>query len=88
MSRQFQKTAAYSSYSFIPTSQSNTVPYCILQQSSTSTNVLQNGAKSLTLKRDTSLCIFAKASEDSFGFGSGRFIRYSGRGVKTVPFGD
>ena len=28
------------------------------------------------------------ASGDSFGFGSGRFLRYSGRGVKKTVFGD
>ena len=29
-----------------------------------------------------------KASRDSFGFGSGRFLRYSGSGFKKAVFGD
>ena len=30
----------------------------------------------------------SKASGDSFGFGSKRFLGYSGRGVKKAVFGD
>ena len=34
------------------------------------------------------MCYLIKVSGDSFGLGSGRFLRYSGTGVKKILLGD